>query len=183
MWTLTVPGRGTSTYAEAVRLFTEWMKGPSGRRKRPGASALIFHGAYMAFPERHPGGHGWHWHVLTNRYVRAEVVRASWTGHLRGWGRSFGTFTHARVHGKSFGSSRSAASYASKYVGKAIDQVGELGRHRYRVGEGVEAPAPVYELLLARDVWDAAYQVIPTELEPRMVRVQGAGPPAVWAGW
>jgi hypothetical protein len=182
MWTLTMPGAGVHRLDEARKVLTTWMNGPGHRRGR-GPGSVYFQGAYIAIPELHPGGHGWHWHVLTNRGVTFQLLQVSWTRHLHGRGLCSGTAL-ARVHVKSFGSSRSAASYASKYVTKVM-QGHELGRHRYHVGDGVESPCPVYRLVMGADVWEATYEVLAPYLAalPRTCRVKGAGPPATWSGW
>jgi hypothetical protein len=154
------------------------MQGKRGRRSRAGASQLLFGGAYIAFIERGAQGtRRFHLHVLTNRRVDVNRLRISWSTHLQ--------VAHARVGIKEFDAARSAASYASKYVTKAIEGGAEFGRHRYRVGEGVEGPVPVYELVLGADVYEAAYTVLGPfwAFQPRICKVTGAGPPAVWAGW
>lgn len=159
-------------------MFGAWMKGKQGRRRSAGASKRLFGGAYLAFAERGTKGtERWHIHVLTNRHIDVNALRISWAAHLGA--------AHARVGVKRFDAARSAASYASKYVSKAFDGGPEFGRHRYRVGEGVEAPVPVYAMVLGADVWEAAYTVLGPYMawEPRICRVSGAGPPAVWAGW
>jgi hypothetical protein len=183
MWTLTLPGGGLHSLTTATDLLTTWMRSGKGSTARGHASARLFHGAYIAFPERHRT-HGWHFHVLTNRIVDVNRLRVSWTSHCRQSMRFPDRF--ARVNVKEFDSSRSAATYAAKYVSKAVGTVVDLGRHRYRVGENVEAPCPVYALTLAADPYEALWMVLPSRVvdqEPRMVSVRGAGPPAVWAGW
>jgi hypothetical protein len=183
MWTLTLPGSGLHSLGAARELLRSWMQ--SGNARKRGGAAALFGGAYIAVPELHRS-HGWHWHLLTNREVRVEPVRASWSSHCHRSGMFSSVPQHVRLHVKDFGNSRSAATYASKYVGKAVGAVVDLGRHRYFVGEGVEAPCPVYSIALAGDAYEALWAALPDGVaarEPRLVLVSGAGPPAVWAGW
>jgi hypothetical protein len=96
------------------------------------------------------------------------------------------TSLHARVNVKTFGSSRSAASYASKYLSKDLGESShEFNGQRYHVGNGVESPIPAYSMVLAGDVFQAAADVLASYRTPqfRQVVVSGAGPPAIWAGW
>jgi hypothetical protein len=174
MVTLTFPGGGVHFLEDARHQLTSWLHGKHHR----GGAAQLFGGAYIAIPERHPGGHGWHWHILTNRRPVAQLVQASWSRHL-------GSSKHVRVHHKHWSDPKAAASYAAKYVAKAMEP-GALGRHRYHVGESVEVPAPAYELILAGDVYEAIWKVLPAAADgiARVCKVDtGAGPPAAWAGW
>ncbi len=183
MWTLTFPV-AVHDRQEAGRLLHEFMK---GRRHDPtGAGARLFGGAYIAVPELHKT-HGWHWHVLTNRRVQVQGVLTAWTVFADAVGL-LGAAKWARVHVKEFDAARSASAYASKYVTKAVEG-GELdGRHRYRVGEQVEAPCPSYGLELGVDVWEVALRVGQESAgalwsSARLFGVKSAGPPCVWVGW
>ncbi len=184
MWTLTFP-IAVHDRIEAGRLFAEFMEGRN--HHRPGGGARLFGGAYIALPELHKT-HGWHWHVLTNRRVGVEELRVAWTVFLRTRRLLSVRSAWARIHVKAFDESRSASAYASKYVTKAVEG-GELdGRHRYRVGDQVEAPCPSYGLEAGGDVWEVALRVGQESAgalwtTARIFKVECAGPPCVWVGW
>lgn len=131
MWSFTFPGEGVHDYGVAAGLFAEWMR-KHGER--------WFRGDYLTVLEWHPGGHGWHVHVLSSRrppLVWLVRVRLSWTRFLmrRGMSPSGGARV-IRVHVKDFGSGLAAGKYAGKYVAKDFDRV-PAGRRRFRCGYGV----------------------------------------------
>jgi hypothetical protein len=172
MVTLTFPGVGVHYLEDAKRSLAGWMHGR--RHDGRGGARHLFAGRYVAVPERHRS-HGWHWHVLTDRRIPVEALRASWSAH---------NGARSRTHHKHFGDARAASAYAAKYVSKAMEGTA-LGRHRYLVGDGCGQPVPDYELVLAGDVYEAVWLAVPVGVEPyRVCKVTtGAGPPAAWAGW
>lgn len=173
MVTLTF-GRPAYFLTDARRALTGWMEG-RGHRRGGGAGAQFFGGVYVAVPERHRSG-AWHWHILTDRRIRVEALRASWSAY---------NGVRCRTHHKRFSDARAGAAYAAKYVGKAMETAA-LGSHRYHVGEGATPPPSTYGLVLADDVYEAIWKVLPDQADglARVVRVDtGAGPPAAWAGW
>lgn len=184
MFTLTSP-RPVRTRGEAQRLAQDFFEGR--RHDRPGGGAALFGGAYILVLELHKG-HGWHWHVLTNRRVDVGRVRVMWTAHLDSRGLLSESSKWARVHVKEFEQARSASAYASKYVTKAVE-CGELdGHHRYTLGDGVEEPCPSYGLELGRDVWEVALRMGQESSgalwsTARLFKVECPGPPVVWVGW
>jgi len=140
MWTLTFPGRGIHDYEVAARLFSRWMNDYGNR---------LFHGYYVAVPELHPLGHGWHWHVVTKPYIPVDKVRRSWTRFLARRGmRPSGGAKFVRVHVKRFGSSRRAASYVAKYITKTVGQGIPKGCKRYRYGANTTLPKPVRQFII-----------------------------------
>jgi len=178
MWTFTFPGGGQSDYAASYRLLSGWMNRRGGR---------YFAGAYVAVPELHPGGHGWHWHVLVNRRAKFAHVQLSWSAWLAraGAGRVNGGLV--RLHVKDWGSSASAAAYASKYVSKSAEAIA-LGRHRYLLGQGVELVQPEYTLLIGWNCLDAIREVL--GMLPEKARIwlsddalEWGGPPVAKVEW
>lgn len=148
MWTLTFPGQGIHDYDVAAQLFSRWMNDYGN---------VFFRGYYVAVPELHPGGHGWHWHILTRKYISVEKVRRSWTNFLirRGYEPTGGA-KYVRIHVKRMGSSRRAASYIAKYVSKSIGVGIPKGRKRYRYGENTALPVPAQRLTFLCDVYRAS---------------------------
>jgi len=86
---------------------------------------------YLWVPEWHPKGHGLHVHFAVGRYVRRSAIHAAW-GH---------GFVHIKLLGNlpagstSLDEARKAASYLSKYAGKAIGEDRVPGLHRYEVAQ------------------------------------------------
>jgi hypothetical protein len=88
---------------------------------------------YVWVPELHQDGVKLHAHMGINRFVKkgqmAEV-----------WGHGFVDLRLIRVRGAAneLQHRRRAASYLSKYIGKAFDQPATFGCHRYEVGQGCQ---------------------------------------------
>lgn len=84
---------------------------------------------WLAVLEWHPGGHGWHVHMVVDRFVRKDVIEDLW-----GYG-----FVDARrivVKGDttSMASVRKASAYVAKYVSKPPPEGAPAhvsGDHRY----------------------------------------------------
>jgi hypothetical protein len=119
MWTLTVAdatvARDRAAVGRLVHLF--------GKRMARRWSHL----KWLAVLEPHPGGHGWHVHMLVNQYVPKELVRAVW-GH--------GHIDVRLIQGKGvkdpLTGARKAAAYAAKYLAKEFDEADvPRGTHRY----------------------------------------------------
>jgi hypothetical protein len=122
-------------YDVAYRLLSGWLH-KHGRLWFP---------EYLAVPELHPGGHGWHWHLLhSNRPSKHQLhqLRQSWSRYLARHGYAAPGQT-VQVHLKHHASARLAANYAAKYVGKSLDSgaVGP-GRHSYLRSEGLSVVRP-----------------------------------------
>jgi len=56
MVTLAFPSEGVHDYNRALRLVQDFI--------HDHGSVLHLNGKWLAVPELHPGGHGWHWHIL-----------------------------------------------------------------------------------------------------------------------
>lgn len=144
MFTLTFPGEGVHDYDESYRLVAGWLH-YHGRQWFPG---------YLMVPEEHPGGHGWHWHLLHRdrpNKKQLAAIRRSWSSYLA----SHGHDNHgARIHAKHWGSTRKAAEYAAKYVGKALDGIAP-GRNRYMRSLGLTLPE-VTELVIRSSLSELA---------------------------
>ena len=178
MVTLTFPGDGIHDYDAALRLFQDFMHdhGDVLHRGR----------VWVAVPELHPKGHGWHWHVLVaRRFPRAKLdgLRRSWTDCLgrRGILPSGGA-TFVRIDVKAWGSAAKAAAYASKYISKTFGQghIGK-GRHRFLCAQGAIVAARMFT---APSLDWVEGQV--RRIESARVYVADAcdgRPPMVWAGW
>lgn len=155
MWTATFPGEGIHDYETAYQLIAGFIhdKGDWFRER-----------GYEAVPELHPGGHGWHWHVLFNgpRMPRNVLMglQRRWTAYVRahaeipGW-EGQGLVRH---HVKRWASERVAGRYAGKYVAKSVGEGLCSGRHRYLRGEGLALPEASTSLHLS---WLDALAAVP----------------------
>lgn len=156
MATLTFPGKGIHDYSTAQRLVSEFIH-------RHGE--CIHSGSYVAVPELHPSGHGWHWHVMTGKRFDQRALAGlmeSWTSFLAGYGvEPSGGARFVRVHVKArWRRGRlGAALYASKYVAKTFleGHVGK-GRQRYLTSEGDALPEPVVRWFPS---WGLALRALP----------------------
>jgi hypothetical protein len=88
---------------------------------------------YVWVPELHDDGVKLHAHMGLNRFVKKEQMAEV-------WGHGFVDLRLIRARGSKnpLDHRRRAAAYLSKYIGKAFDQPGTFGRHRYEVGEGFQ---------------------------------------------
>lgn len=139
MYTLTFPAAGVHDYQLSYELVAGYIRDTS-------AGAFIRGRGYIAVPEPHPGGHGWHWHILMpgGRCPRRmlKTLRDGWTAYLwehhrpAGWngGNVRSTWTHKDT-------SLEAANYAAKYITKTfLEGCVARGRHRYLVSKGLRRP-------------------------------------------
>jgi hypothetical protein len=69
---------------------------------------------FMLILEPHPGGHGYHAHGATDRYLDHDRLTKLW-----GEGQTWVTYSKAK---KGEWSSRRLAGYISKYLGKQLDE-------------------------------------------------------------
>jgi hypothetical protein len=144
MWTLTVAdgaiAKDRAAVAELVHLFSKRM----ARRWR--------HLKWLAVLEPHPGGHGYHVHMLVSQYIPKELVREVW-GH----GHTDVRLITGRGVKDPRSGARRAAGYAAKYMAKEFDgQDVPRGTHRYLRREGmdittIEADGDWVDLV--RQVW------------------------------
>lgn len=88
---------------------------------------------YIYALELHPGGHGWHCHMLVDRYLpKQELARI--------WGLGFVDVRRHKAKHKprsALDGARRVAAYLAKYVAKAQAEGRALGRHRYERAQGM----------------------------------------------
>lgn len=178
MVTLTFPGVGVHEYDRALRLLQDFV--------HDHGQIVHLGGHYLSVPELHPGGHGWHWHVLVHRRfskVELQALREGWTAFLgrRGMEPSGGAHW-ARVDVKAWGSAVRAATYAAKYVGKDLG-VGRIGKNRRRFlasqGAVVESQRAWADSL---DEVRAVAESVPGAYLT-VTEAEDGRPPIVWACW
>jgi hypothetical protein len=91
-------------------------------------------GPYLWVRELHPGGHGFHVHLLLGKYVpKVDLERA--------WGLGFVDVRKIKTkHSGGRADARTAASYLAKYVRKTFEEGGTVstGRHRYGCARGYQ---------------------------------------------
>lgn len=129
MWTLTLREATTAEQrGEVLRLVQLFVK--RVHRRLPGLK-------YVAVLEWHPGGHGWHVHMVVNRFVPKRLV-----GEL--WGHGFVDTRLIRPRGDAteVAGARKAAAYVAKYLGKGEGEhtqpPHERGAQRYLRSEGLD---------------------------------------------
>ncbi len=91
----------------------------------------VAHLRYVWVLEEHPGGHGWHVHMLIDRFVSKSLIADTWGNG----------FVDARmIKGNGRQASKSAGRYAAKYVSKdaQTSQGGKANTQRYGRSEGLE---------------------------------------------
>lgn len=87
--------------------------------------------AWVAVGELHPGGHGWHVHLVIDRWLPKHVIAAA-------WGRGFVDARYIRSSDGDRAGSRRAAHYVAKYVSKdAESDDRRMGDHRYWRAQGM----------------------------------------------
>jgi hypothetical protein len=100
---------------------------------------------YVAVPELHADGETWHLHVLVDRVYLAEAMRLHWSRALGGTGSERGVETLGNVNVKRLSASRrtsrGAASYIAKYVGKGFG-LGSAHRRIFAASTGLD---PVHD--------------------------------------
>lgn len=179
MVTLTFPGDGVRDYDCALRLFQNFM--------HDHGELVRLDGHYVAVPELHPRGHGWHWHILVyRRFSRSELrcLRVGWTEYLRRKGMPpSGGANYVRVHLKNHGNTSAAAGYAAKYVGKTFEgtQVGK-GRRRFFASQGAVVNRIPFNADSLEQVADMARRVAHGAVVIESPAEDGR-PPIVWASW
>lgn len=152
LWTFTFPGEGIHDFFQASKLFGRWLNDYGNK---------FFNGFYVAVPEMHPNGHGWHWHLLSRKYVDVNAVRVSWTKFLKNRGYNpTGGACFVRVHVKRLGSSRRSASYISKYVSKELGKYIPKGKKRYKYGINTILPTPRVIESFFTNIYDTALMFI-----------------------
>ena len=179
MVTLTFPDKGVHDYNHALRLLQDFV--------HDHGQCLHLGGHYIAVPELHPGGHGWHWHVLVWRRfskVELEALRCGWTDYLGRKGMvPSGGANFVRIDVKRWGSAVAAAGYAAKYVGKTFESSGiGKGRRRFLVSLGAEIEARRFVAGSVEEVAETVRAAVPSAHVIEVPSEDGR-PPIVWAGW
>jgi hypothetical protein len=89
--------------------------------------------AYVWVPELHKDGVKLHAHMGFAEYIAKDRL-------ARVWGHGFVDIRLMRARGSKnpLDHQRRTAGYLSKYLGKAFDQPGTFGCHRYEVGQGFQ---------------------------------------------
>lgn len=178
MLTLTFPGGGVHDYKQAYGCVSRYLHRDGNELRDRGGYIVVF--------ELHPGGHGYHGHVLfPGPRLPVDSLRrqrSQWTRHVRECGLADGHEGVVRTHVKRFSSERRAAIYASKYVTKTFEGDDHVpGRHRYLRSEGVDLPAPVYE---AFPDWSLALASCPHPLFwDEFFDARPTGRPFIWLAW
>ena len=179
MVTLTFPGDGEHDYNRALRYLQDFI--------HDHGDLLRLGGHYVAVPELHPSGHGWHWHVLVGRRFTRTELAALWQGWTDFLGRRgmepSGGARFVRVDVKAWGSATRAAGYASKYAAKTFEQasVGK-GRRRFLASQGADVEKQEFVARSVEEVADIVREVAPSALVIEVGSEEGR-PPIVWAGW
>lgn len=142
MWTLTLAQRTT---ADDLPLVVRAVQGFC-RKLRRAYPRLV----WLAVLEWHPGGHGWHVHMVVNRFVPKVRI-----GELWGLGFVDARLIVAKGDTKGLSSARRAGQYVAKYLTKSEDETAPghvKGDHRYLRPLGlqwteVEAEGPHCDLV------------------------------------
>lgn len=180
MVTLTFPGEGIHDYDTALKCMQRFINDHG--------QYLHLSGVYVAVPELHPNGHGWHWHVLVQRiFIKEELnnLRWQWTLFLeRKVIYLSGDAKFARINVKAFIDVASGAAYASKYIRKSFDgDQRQINRKRYLASKRAKVPIKkgkawnmeeIKEYLL---LFDDAFLFESSRTEDWL------GPNVLWASW
>lgn len=125
MWTLTYAGEGCHDRTQLVRHLETFAREMKARWPEV---------VWLAVPELHPGGHGWHVHVAVSEFIHWRAFNAAWP---HGQTESPRGPDGKRLAGKIDASV--TASYLGKYVAKSLGEGRtHLGQHRYFRPKGVE---------------------------------------------
>lgn len=84
---------------------------------------------WLAVLEWHPGGHGWHVHMVVDRFVPKALIAEMW-----GWGFVDARLITQKGDSGSMGAARRAGQYVAKYLTKKADSAAPAhvaGDHRY----------------------------------------------------
>lgn len=121
MWTLTLSASTTAgerpLVVRKVQQFTRRLRKVLPRVK------------WLAVLEWHPGGHGWHVHMVVDRFVAKVLVADLW-----GWGFVDTRRITTKGDTTSLGAARRAGQYVAKYLTKRDDSGAPAhvaGDHRY----------------------------------------------------
>jgi hypothetical protein len=137
---LTWPGEGVHEYDRAYDALAGFIRDTK-------AGKFLRERGYLAVPELHPGGHGFHWHVAVKggKCPRRmlEAIKREWAAYIwkhcrpGGWN---GT-GKVRCHWKHYDTAQECAGYGAKYLTKTFVE-GHVapGRQRYLRSDGLANP-------------------------------------------
>ena len=180
MVTLTFPGEGVHEYDRALRLLQDFIHDHGG---------LVCRGReWLAVPELHPGGHGWHWHVLVPKRFSRSELKALWVGWTAFLGRRgivpSGGAEFVRIDVLDHGSAARAAAYAAKYVSKTFEGDDRAkGRKRYLRPQGLEVPMSRGGAASLDEVAAAVAEIGADYVFRSSDSDEWQGPPMVWGSW
>ncbi|MBK5211604.1 MAG: hypothetical protein JJE36_04745 [Coriobacteriia bacterium] len=180
MVTLTFPGKGVHDYDEALHYVQKFINDHG--------SALYLDGVYVAVPELHPKGHGWHWHVLVHRRFTLEEkewLDWQWTLFLERKGMKVsGGAKFVRINLKDFKNARSGAAYASKYIGKTFDSDERLkNRKRYLCSRKIHVEVKHGNAFSLDEVRNLIWQIDDAYTFDSNENDEWLGPEVLWASW
>lgn len=129
MWTLT---QAEATTAEQRREVVRRLQLAIKRLRR-----RIPRVKWLAVLEWHPGGHGWHVHMVVDRFVPKAIMAECWT-----WGFVDARLIRPKGEATGAAAARKAASYVAKYIapgeGEHAAPPHERGDQRYLRAEGLQ---------------------------------------------
>jgi hypothetical protein len=175
MWTLTYAGEGCHDRDQLVKHMERFAR--DVREQLPGV-------IWLAVPEVHPGGHGWHVHVAVSEYVHWQRFNKCWP---HGQTESPRGPDGKRLAGKI--DATTTAIYLGKYVAKSLGEGREyLGQHRYFRPKGIEVTVEdsgdggaIYGYDDARRVAIAYFGGVVPEVELESDQLEEHdGPPFAW---
>jgi hypothetical protein len=142
---------------------------------------------YLWVRELHPGGHGYHVHMLVSRFVHHEHVRRCWP---KGQIVDVRKVRVPKGRGGGREASRRAAAYVQKYVVKSFNDqpVVPKGHHRYDCSRGCQPARAVRSVHSSlRRAWLACAAVMEGEFPSIVFSSYRYGPdypgPPLWLGF
>jgi hypothetical protein len=174
MWTMTYRGAGCHDRAQMVRDMERFAR--DVKEQLPDV-------VWLAVPEIHPGGHGWHVHCAVSEYVHWRRFNRCWPhGETESPRGPDGQRLAGRID------CTATAIYLSKYVAKSLGEGREyLGQHRYFRPKGIEVTSEdsgatvIYGYDDARKVAIAYFGGLVPEVELESDQLKDHdGPPFAW---
>lgn len=180
MVTLTFPSEGIQDYDTALYCVQKFINDHG--------ECLHLGGVYVAVPELHPSGHGWHWHVLIERTLTKEELnnlRWQWTLFLERKGIYLSSGAKfARINVKAFANAQNGAAYASKYIGKSFESdTREINRKRYLASKRAMVPIKHGNAFSLDEVRSFLFKIEGTFVYDSSNSDDWSGPDTLWACW
>lgn len=180
MVTFTFPDEGVHDYDQALKLMQRFIND----------HGLCLHrgGVWLAVPELHAGGHGWHWHVAVKDFFSEEelfMLRGKWTLYLlrKGFKLPEGCkWVHVNLSGEK--KRGRLAGYLSKYLQKAFeDDTRTKGRKRYLASKQIKIDVKRGNAYSLNEVRELAWQIKGAHVFDSQENDGWLGPDIVWASW